>query len=493
MTVYINGQWQQGAGSEFQSINPSTNQVVWTGNNSTEEQIDQAVTAARLAQFDWISRPLEERLTIIRNYARLLEEQKEDIARAIAMETGKPLWEARTEATAMKGKIEISIKAFYERTSTVENQIPGASAVIRYKPHGVVAVFGPYNFPGHLPNGHIVPALIAGNCIVYKPSELTPATAELAVQLWEQAGLPAGVLNLVQGERQTGVYLSNHSEIDGLFFTGSSRTGKLLHQQFGGHPGKILALEMGGNNPLIVCDVDNIQAAVHDTIHSAFITAGQRCTCARRLFIPASEWGNQFLQELVTATRKLTTGHWDDDPQPFMGAVISEAAAEAIIQAQQHLQTLGGNSLLEARQLQPGTGMLSPGIIDVTTVPALPDEEYFGPLLQVIRYQHLKDAIKKANNTRYGLSAGLFSNRREDYDLFFNQIRVGIVNWNRPTTGAAGTAPFGGAGDSGNHRPSAYFAADYCSWPVASVEAEALTLPEKMVPGLILDNLEKQS
>ena len=487
MADYINGQWQKGAGTEFQSINPSSNEVVWTGYNSSEEQIDQAVHAARLAQTLWMATTIEQRTTVVRAFAKQLEEKADVIAETIARETGKPLWEARTEAAAMKGKIEISIKAFHERTGTTENTMPGAKTFIRHKPHGVVAVFGPYNFPGHLPNGHIVPALLAGNTILFKPSELTPAIAELTIKLWEQAGLPKGVINLIQGERETGIYLANHSELDGLFFTGSSRTGKLIHQQFGGHPGKILALEMGGNNPLIVCEVADMAAAIHDTIHSAFITTGQRCTCARRLFVPAGEWGDQFMQKLLAATENLQIGHWDDDPQPFMGAVISEATAEAIIQAQKHLESLGGNVLLQAQKLQAGTGLISPGIIDVTMVPAVPDEEHFGPLLQVIRYQYLKDAINKANNTRYGLSAGLFSDRREDYDLFFSHIRAGIVNWNRPITGAAGTAPFGGVGDSGNHRPSAYFAADYCAYPVASVEADHLIMPEKLAPGLKLD------
>lgn len=486
MTDYINGQWQQGSGLPFQSTNPSTNDVIWNGNNSSDDQIDLAIQAARLAQHLWMIKPLDERIGIIRSFAKLLEEKSELMAETIARETGKPLWEARTEAAAMKSKIEISINAFNERTGTTENTMPGAKTFIRHKPHGVVAVFGPYNFPGHLPNGHIVPALLAGNTVVFKPSELTPATAELTIQLWEQAGIPTGVINLIQGERTSGIYLANHPHLDGLFFTGSSRTGQLIHQQFGGQPGKILALEMGGNNPLIICEVTDVQAAVHDTLHSAFITTGQRCTCARRLFVPTGEWGDDFLKRLVKATQILKIGHWDDDPQPFMGAVISEASAEAIVKAQVHLKSLGGSIMVEAKQLQTGTGLVSPGIIDVTNVPAVPDEEYFGPLLQVIRYQHLKDAIQKANNTRYGLSAGLFSDRREDYELFFSQIRAGIVNWNRPITGAAGTAPFGGVGDSGNHHPSAYFAADYCAYPVASVEADSLTLPEKLAPGLSL-------
>ena len=361
MTNFIDGQWLKGMGSEFQSINPASNEIIWTGSNSNEQQIDEAIQAARSAQPLWMMLPVEQRIEKLKDFAHGLDENKEAIAESIARETGKPLWEARTEAGAMKGKIDISIKAFRERTGTTEHSLPGAKTWIRHKPHGVVAVFGPYNFPGHLPNGHIVPALLAGNTVVFKPSELTPATAELMVKIWEKAGIPNGVLNLVQGERDTGVYLANHPELDGLFFTGSSRTGKLIHEQFGGHPGKILALEMGGNNPLIVREVSDTKAAVHDTIHSAFITAGQRCTCARRLFVPDGDWGDQYLESLVKTATQLTVGHWNDDPQPFMGAAISEAAAEAIIQAQRHLESLGGQALLTARTLKPGTGLISPG------------------------------------------------------------------------------------------------------------------------------------
>ena len=485
-SLYINGQWLKGLGKSFNSSNPASGETIWEGTSASNKQVDDAVAAARKVQPDWSGHLLEERVSVIRRFAELVGEQSESLAESIALETGKPLWEARTEAAAMKGKIEISIKAFSERTGETENPMPGARAVIRHKPHGVVAVFGPYNFPGHLPNGHIVPALLAGNTVVFKPSELTPATAEATVKIWEQAGLPAGALNLVQGEKETGIGLANHPGIDGLFFTGSSNTGKLIHQQFGGQPGKILALEMGGNNPLIVTEVADRKAAIHDTLQSAFITAGQRCTCSRRLFVPTGSWGDQFMTELAEATRNIAVGHWDDEEQPFMGAVISEAAADNILKAQEQLEKQGGSPVTRANKLKAGTGLLSPGIIDVSSIKELPDEELFGPLLQVIRYNSLMSAIEQANNTRYGLSAGLFSDNKDDYELFFRHIRAGIVNWNRPITGASSAAPFGGVGDSGNHRPSAYFAADYCSYPVASVEADCLQLPEKLAPGLKL-------
>jgi len=481
---FINGQWQAGLGHEISSLNPAKNEVIWQGNTAVPAQVDEAIKAARTAFADWSMQDLDARIAVIESYGKQLEENKEVMARTIAEETGKPLWETRTEAAAMIGKIGLSLKSYHERTGTVENPMPGAKAFIRHKPHGVVAVFGPYNFPGHLPNGHIVPALIAGNTVVFKPSELTPKVAELTLKLWEKAGLPSGVINLVQGELETGKALASHPQIDGLFFTGSSTTGKLLHEQFGGQPGKILALEMGGNNPLIVKDVEDVDEAVHEIIQSAFITTGQRCTCARRLFIKNDAKGDAIIAKLIEVTRNLKIGYFDAEEQPFIGSMISEKAALGLVAAQSQLKELGGQSLVELKHLEAGTGFVSPGIIDVTAIDSLPDEEHFGPLLKVFRYDDFDAAIVEANNTAFGLSAGILADSKDDYDYFFARIRAGIVNWNKQITGASGAAPFGGIGDSGNHRASAYYAADYCAYPVASVEAEQVALPASFSPGL---------
>ncbi|ASP37290.1 succinylglutamate-semialdehyde dehydrogenase [Bacterioplanes sanyensis] len=483
-TQFINGVWSSGQGHELQSINPATGASVWQGRSATKADVDEAVNAARQAFAGWSKLAYEKRLELMQAFKQQLSENQETLAAVICEETGKPLWETRTEVAAMMGKIDISVRAYEERTGTTENPMPGARAFIRHKPHGVVAVFGPYNFPGHLPNGHIVPALLAGNCIVFKPSELTPKVAEYTVKLWQQAGLPDGVLNLVQGEVETGKALASHAQIDGLFFTGSSNTGKLLHEQFAGHPGKILALEMGGNNPMIIGDVSDQRAAVHDIIQSAFVTSGQRCTCSRRLFVPQGSHGDALIEQLLAAVKNIQVG--DPLQDNFMGAMISAKAASGMVAAQQQLQQLGGESLLELRQLDEKLGFVTPGIIDVTAIKELPDEEYFGPLLQIIRYADFSAAIAEANNTRFGLSAGLLSDSREQYEHFYRDIRAGIVNWNKPITGASSAAPFGGIGESGNHRASAYYAADYCAYPVASVEADAVTLPEKLAPGLSL-------
>ncbi|MGI2855452.1 succinylglutamate-semialdehyde dehydrogenase [Shewanella algae] len=486
MTQFIKGQWLAGEGQAMSSSNPANGETLWQGNAATPAQVEAAVAAAREAQFDWFMLGFDGRLQVIEAYRDQLEAHKAEIADTIAQETGKPLWETATEAGAMIGKIGLSVAAYHKRTGETENELPAGRAVLRHKPHGVVAVFGPYNFPGHLPNGHIVPALLAGNTVVFKPSELTPKVAELMLKLWEKAGLPAGVINLVQGEVETGKALASHPQLDGLFFTGSSRTGHLLHQQYAGHPGKILALEMGGNNPLIVKGISDIKAAVHEIIQSAYISSGQRCTCARRLYIEKGEQGDALIAALVAAVKAIAVGPWNAEPQPFMGSMISEAAAKGMVAAQRNLQNLGGVSLVELTHIESGTGLVSPGLIDVTEVIELPDEEYFGPLLQLVRYSSFDQAISLANDTRYGLSAGLLADSREDYDYFLARIRAGIVNWNKQITGASGAAPFGGVGASGNHRASAFYAADYCAYPVASMEADGLSLPPSLSPGLSL-------
>ncbi|MEI5640394.1 MULTISPECIES: succinylglutamate-semialdehyde dehydrogenase [unclassified Pseudoalteromonas] len=483
---FINGEWVAGQGASFSSVNPANNDVIWSANSATPEQVDGAVKAAREAFYSWSDLSFEARLDIVKRFAEVLKENSEELAVAIAQETGKPLWETRTEAGAMVGKIAISEKAYQERTGVVENPMPVGRAVIRHKAHGVVAVFGPYNFPGHLPNGHIVPALLAGNTVIFKPSELTPKVAELTLKLWQQAGLPAGVINLVQGEVETGKALASHAGIDGLFFTGSSRTGHLLHEQYAGQPGKILALEMGGNNPLLVKDVADTKAAVHDILQSAYISSGQRCTCARKLFLPAGEQGDAILSQLIKATKAIKVGNYDDEDQPFMGSMISNAAAAGMVKAQQQLVELGGEVLVELTHKE-GTGFVTPGIIECSNISDFPDEEHFGPLLKVFRYTDFDAAIEKANETSFGLSAGLLGDNEADYDRFLRRIRAGIVNWNRPITGASSAAPFGGIGASGNHRASAYYAADYCAYPVASVELEKVTLPGSLSPGLSLD------
>ncbi|RUR37921.1 succinylglutamate-semialdehyde dehydrogenase [Vreelandella populi] len=482
----INGAWVDGAAESFGKHDPVSGNFLWQGTAASDAQVDAAVTAARAAFPAWAKAAFSERQALVERFAEVLKSRTETLAVAIASETGKPLWEARTEVAAMVGKVALSIKAYNERTGEREKTVGSAKAVLRHRPHGVMAVFGPYNFPGHLPNGHMLPALLAGNTVVFKPSDQTPLTADLTLQCWLEAGVPAGVINLVQGGVPVGQALSVHPGIDGLLFTGSATVGGMLQQQLAGQLDKILALELGGNNPLVVKDVDDQRAAVLTILQSAFLSGGQRCTCARRLMIPQGEVGDRLIDALSDAIAKLhVAGQFEETPAPFYGGLVSVAAADGLLKAQDALEAQGGTVINRMQRLQDNTSLLSPALIDVTGL-EVPDEEYFGPLLKIHRYRDWDEALTLANNTRYGLSAGLIGGEQADWDDFLLKIRAGIVNWNRQTTGASGDAPFGGIGDSGNHRPSAYYAADYCAYPVASMEADTLEMPETLPPGVSL-------
>jgi succinylglutamic semialdehyde dehydrogenase len=487
----INGQWHEGTGPAFTSVNPATAQTLASFHAATAEEVDRSVRAARSAFDNWAATTLDRRIEHLTRFADLLKNEKQQAQSAtrlptlISQETGKPLWESLGELDAMINKIPLSIQSFKERRSPAVTTSNGQTTATRYKPHGVAAVFGPFNFPGHLPNGHIAPALIAGNTLVFKPSELTPLVARRTVELWQEAGLPPGVLNLVQGARETGQALARHPQIDGIFFTGSVAGGIALNQAAADQPQKILALEMGGNNPLIVWEVgdDHLDAATLLTVQSAYLTTGQRCSCARRLIIEAGPRGDALIDRLIAMLPRIRIGPHTQRPEPFMGPLIRAQAARNALAAQQKLLDLGAVPIRPMAPLSLGEAFVSPGIIDVTTVPNLPDDEIFAPLLQIIRCPSFDDAIRQANNTRFGLCAALVTDNPSLYDRFYVNVRTGVINLNRPTTGASSALPFGGVGLSGNHRPSAYFAADYCSYPVASMEQELPTMPATLPVG----------
>ena len=479
--LYINAHWQEGKGQVFNSTDPAFRNTVWQGNSANSADIDAAVQAAKTRLTSWSYLSINKRFQYLDAFATLLKKHETELTLAISQENGKPLWEANGEVKAMIAKIDISLHAYEDRCKQQEIVLDSGRGLTRFKPHGVVAVLGPFNFPGHLPNGHIVPALLAGNTLVFKPSEYTPGVAELTIGLWEEAGLPAGVINLIQGGKEAGQALLSHPEINGIFFTGSFTTGKAIHRRFSGRPDLILALEMGGNNPLIVADANDLEAAAFISIQSAFLSSGQRCTCARRLILPIAEEGDRFIERLSSIIDRIIVGPYSDRPEPFMGPLISIEAAQSILDAQNQLQQQGGQSIRECKSMGTNTAMLRPGLMDVTSIPDREDNELFGPFLQIVRVDDMDAAIKEANNTHFGLSAGLLSDNESFYMKFQRHIQAGIVSWNRPTTGANSKAPFGGIGHSGNHRPSAYFAADYCAYPVAVMESAKLETSTKIL------------
>lgn len=455
--------------SEIISIEPATGATYW---RAPVSNVEAEVALARTAGPEWSARPLTTRMETMRRFANTVRQRAEALADCIARETGKPLWEARTEVESVINKVEISIRAYAERTPQrrLEGNL-GARTAVRHKPHGVMAVLGPYNFPAHLPNGHIVPALLAGNAVVFKPSEKTPATGKMLVDLFHTAGVPTGVLRLVVGGIDEGKALVSHPDVEGILFTGSARTGIALNRQFADQPGKMLALEMGGNNPIVVWDTPDIATAAVLVVQSAYLSAGQRCTAASRLIV-RDGMHEPLIEEIRKLANRLIVGEPFSDPAPFMGPVIDNDTADNLQESFLTLMMKGGVPIIQLVRPIEGRPFLSPALIDMTHASERPDVELFGPILQLIRVPDFDAAIEEANATRYGLSASLIGGTPQEYDRFWANVRAGVINWNRPTNGAPSSAPFGGVGLSGNHRPSAFYAADYCAYPVVSTEEE---------------------
>jgi succinylglutamic semialdehyde dehydrogenase len=453
------------------SHEPATGATLWTGSAGDPAE---AVARARAAWPGWASKSLAFRIETLRRFANLVRGKIDEFADLIARETGKPLWEARTEAEAVINKVDISVSAYADRTAQRRLEAAmGSKVAVRHKPHGVLAVLGPYNFPAHLPNGHIVPALIAGNAVVFKPSEKTPAVGEMLTKLYHEAGVPEDVAICVQGGPETGKALAAAGGIDGLLFTGSARAGVALHRQFADTPNKILALEMGGNNPLVVWNATDVHAAAAIAVQSAYLSAGQRCTAARRLIV--QDGAHQPLVDTIARLiDRIVIGAPHANPAPFMGPVIDNASADHLQESFLEMLGRGGRAIRRLDRPDENLPFLTPALIDVTAVQRRPDAELFGPVLQIVRVPDFESALAEANATRYGLAASLVGGSPELYDRFWANVRAGVINWNKPTNGAPSSAPFGGIGLSGNHRPSAYYAADYCAYPVTSSESESL-------------------
>lgn len=483
--LWIGGKWVESTGQTFFSINPATGECLWEGKAAQLKEIEESVKSASNAFKHWSRFALDQRIQFIQKFQKLLEFEKKNLAEAISKEMGKPLWESLQEVDLMIGKIPLSLKAYEERALRKSHSVDSILK-IHPKPHGVTAIFGPYNFPGHIPNGHLIPALIAGNTVVFKSSELTPWVGEKIAELWEQTGLPPGVFNLIQGGKDIGTALALHPEVKGIFFTGSYRSGKEISSMLGPIPHKIIALEMGGNNPLILSKVNDLEAAAYLTIQSAFLTSGQRCSCARRLILIEEKRNKEFLKILISMIKEIQIGPYTNVPEPFMGPLVSLKHAENAMQSADHLLHSGGISLVKMEYLKENIPFLSPGLIDVTHLNKPFDEEIFAPLLQVIRVNSLAEAIQKANATHYGLTASIFTEELEEFHEFFFNVDAGILNWNTPTTGAMGMAPFGGVKSSGNYHPGGYYAVDYCSIPVASLESPTVAIPTISTPGIHL-------
>lgn len=449
------------------SIEPATGLLLWQG-----EESDVAAEAARVAAGwpQWAARPFTYRVEAMRRFANLVRGKEVELSDLISRETGKPVWDAKGEVAALLESVEQSIAAYSTRTGQKRlDGAMGARQALRHKPHGVMAVITPHCTPALLPVAQIAPALIAGNGVLFKPSEKVPATALFLTTLMHEAGVPRDVLSCVIGAADAGKALVAHDGVAGIVFTGSAHVGLSINRALVSRPDRIAALHMGGNNPMILWDMTDIRTAVALVIQSSFLSTGQICTAGRRLIVRDS-MADAVIETLRHTTNRLIIDAPHADVSPYMGPIIDMEMADGLTESFLYLMSNGGKPITHMRRPKDGLPFVTPGIIDVTAMEKRIDIELFGPILQIVRVADFDAAIAEANATRYGLAAALFGGSEEQYDRFWAASSAGLVNWNRPLTGSLPGLPSGGIGLSGNHRAGGSGAADHCAYPVASAE-----------------------
>jgi len=483
---YIAGRFLPIPGVSIASRDPSNpSRIVWSGSPNLAH-VDQAVAAARGALPVWAAASLDDRVALLKRWAEITSRRAGDIASLITDEMGKTLSESLAEAKLLADKVAITLdKISLGRVSDYDVPLTASrKGVCRFKPHGVMAVIGPFNFPAHLPNGHFVPALLLGNTIVLKPSEKTPGVGQLLAELMHEIGVPPGVFNLVQGGGDVAANLVAHDGIGGILFTGSWPVGRKILEANLDHPGRMIALEMGGNNPAVVMNDAHLKQAVIECVRSAFATTGQRCTCTRRILVQRGI-ADRFIPAFCKAASTLTVGPGRSETPVFMGPLINRAAVDAALGFQRDLVSCGGRILVQSTAVESSSNanLITPGVVEVDGFTLDHDCEVFGPIVQMAIVDDLATVIDQANATRYGLAASIFTASRDTFETFFRGCRSGCINWNTGTAGASGKLPFGGVGHSGNHRPAGAFSVDYCAYPIANMveTSGAVAVPEGML------------
>lgn len=490
---FISGQFMKPdkIDGQFKDISPAdlTDQLLTVSYQL--DRVDLACQAAHAAYLPWAGLTMADRKNYLLKLKDIFIEHESLMAEAIARDTGKALWDATTEAKALASKIDITLNESTKliQEERIANALPQVDGVIRYRSRGVMSVIGPFNFPAHLPNGHIIPALIAGNTIVYKPSEQTPAVGQLYAQMIEKADLPKGVFNLVHGEAETGRRLVAHELVDGVLFTGSYEVGLKIKQETLTHYWKILALEMGGKNATVVWEDADLDKAVYETLVGAYMSTGQRCSGTSRVILH-DKIADQFTDKFYRAAKKLTIGHWSKNP--FMGPLINASAVEKYVRFQEMANRENSESLMrgKALELDYKGHYVTPSIHLVKAFDPkslYQKTEIFGPNAAIYRSSDFEKTIEIVNSTGYGLVMALFTKNKELYEKALLTAKVGLLNLNRTTNGASSRLPFGGMGKSGNDRPSAHFAIQYCTVPMASLEDMTTLDRTKLLPGVTLE------
>ncbi len=456
-------------------------------------EVDRAVEAARSAFHRWKKSSFADRAEYLKKYQTALKSRENQFIEIISREVGKPTWESKAEFQSMVNKIDITLQDSMKliAETEIQNALPSVTGRAKYRPHGTMAVIGPFNFPGHLANGHIVPALATGNTVIFKPSEKTPMTGQLMAECFHEAGFPPGVFNLLQGEKEMGRRLCMHEGVAGVLFTGSYEVGTRIKQDTLQQHWKILALEMGGKNAAIVWEDADFDHAVYEVLFSAFVTAGQRCSSTSRVIV-SEAIADRFVESIHKHAKAFKIGHPFENA--FMGPLIDNQSVDRFLKFQPIAQRDGFELIMRGKILETNYGgnYVTPSLCyqknakaDLAKKSVYQQTELFAPNLSIQSVSSLDEAVALANVTQYGLVTSVFTKTRKIFESASEELDCGLVNWNRGTVGASSKLPFGGTKKSGNHRPTALSSVFYCTYPVGSLETEATTLPETWAPGLI--------
>lgn len=470
---YINGKFRvpRHADGAIEKRNPANLDDVVGAFSFSRVAADEAILAAREAQRAWAARSLEDRINAIRKVRAAVVNRREDLAAAITREVGKPLWEARREVESMAGRLNVVVDAGLR---DVADFVPaGVRGGCRYRPLGVIGVICPFNFPALLAHGFVVPALVTGNTVVFKPSDVTPLVGQVYAEIIDDANLPKGVFNMVQGGGDIGARLAASPRVDGIFFTGSVATGRAIEAVCATQPGKMLVLEMGGKNASVVLDDADIDLAVHECLIGGYITSGQRCTASSRVVV-TRKVADEFVKRFMERAKAIRVG----DPRAadtFMGPLASEAIAERFLGRVALGRKEGAVALIDGGRFDARAkgNFVAPSVHEVVArsgSSAYQSDELFGPDVAIYRAKNIDAAIEIANDTPFGLVASVFTKSEKSYRAVANEVRAGLINWNRPTVGADARLPFGGAGASGNHRAVGLHAIRWCVTPVSHLE-----------------------
>lgn len=439
--------------------------------------VESVLTSAQSGFEKWRKTSVEERINVLKRYQEIVRKKKAEIAEALAWEVGKPYWEALTEAAALDSKVSVTLSDSYERIrqQTITDVLPKTDGHVVFKPLGPCLIIGPFNFPCHLANGQILSALLAGNSIIFKPSEKTIYSAQLMVECFHEAGFPEGVINFINGTGLTAGKLTADPRVKGVFFTGSRGVGLKILENTHKDLSKLVALELGGKNTTILHKDTHIAHALPELLRSGYLTTGQRCTSTSMILVHR-DIEEKFIKEFAEVVRRIRVGHpIDSKPEAFMGPLIDAAAEKSYFDFCEAGAREGAEVLVPATKLDVGVEghYVSPSL-HYLKAPKLNgkfiQDEVFGPNCFFIPYSDIEEAIHIANATPYGLAASVFTRDVKIYETCLRDIDSGLINLNRSTVGATARLPFGGVKNSGNHRPAAVSMIDSCVHAVASLE-----------------------